>query len=314
MQYLQPVLLIAFGLVLLAMGAHWFIDGTAALSRKLRIPPIVAGLVVIGMATSAPELVVSIVASLAGHSSMAVGNAVGSNIANIAMVLGVVALIHTISSPPEKLRTEYGLMLGGSLLGSLLLWNLHLARWEGAVLLAVLVVAMGLIVNQARKSDFRDERTQVPVARWPTILLWLSAGLTMLLLGSDLMVNAAVDLARFLGFSELVIGLTIVAVGTSLPELAASVTSAMKRQTELTVGNILGSNLFNILGIIGICALLGPGPLDPALATRDLPLLLGFSLLIGWLLRRSLGRRQGILLLGSFIAYQAALWLTSGER
>lgn len=312
MPYLQPVLLIAFGLVLLAMGAHWFIDGTAALSRKLRIPPIIAGLVVIGMATSAPELVVSIVASLADHSSVAVGNAVGSNIANIAMVLGAVTLIHTVSSPPRILRTEYRLMFGGSLLGSLLLWNLHLARWEGAVLLAALAVAMGLIVNQARQSDFQDERAQAPVAGWPKILPWLSAGLAMLLLGSHLMVNAAVDLARFLGLSELVIGLTIVAVGTSLPELAAAASAAMKGQTELTVGNILGSNLFNILGIVGTCALLGPGPLDPALATRDLPLLLGFSLLLGWLLRRPLGRRQGILLLGSFIAYQAALWLTAG--
>ena len=312
MQYLQPVLLITCGLALIAWGAHWFIEGTAALSQRLRIPPVIAGLVVVGMATSAPELVVSVIASLGGHAEVAVGNAVGSNIANIAMVLGVVALIHTITPPPQVLRGEYRLMLGGTLIGCLLLWNLHLARWEGVVLLGVLAGAMVLVARRARQSDFPEEIGQARAASWARILLWLAAGLAMLLFGSKLLVDAAVRLAHFLGVSDLVIGLTIVAVGTSLPELAASVTAALKGRVEITVGNVLGSNLFNILGIIGACALLAPGPLDPTLAARDLPLLIGLSLLIGWLLRRPLGRWQGGMLLGGFTAYMVALWWTAG--
>ena len=311
MQYLQLCLYILGGLVLIAAGAHGFIDGTTAFAQRLRIPPLIAGLVVVGMATSAPELMVSVVASLSDHTSMAVGNAVGSNIANIAMVLGVVALIRTVVPPPSLLRQVCMLMLGGTLLGVLVLWNLHLARWEGLLLLGVLGLVMWQVVRWARQRPAEEvaENPAMTLAwGWGRILLYLLAGLAMLLFGSKWMVDAAVRLAQLLGVSDLVIGLTIVAIGTSLPELAASVTAALKGRTEITVGNILGSNLFNILGIVGTCALLAPGALDASLSTRDLPVLIGISLLLGLLLRRPLRRRHGLLLLSGFCGYQVMLW------
>ncbi len=263
------------------------------------------------MATSAPELMVSVIASLSDHASLAVGNAVGSNIANIAMVLGIVALIRTVVPPSSLLRQEYLLMLGGTLLGALVLWNLYLGRWEGLLLLGALGLMMWQVVRwvQQRPAVAAVENPTVSLAwGWGRILLYLLVGLVMLLLGSKWMVDTAVRLAQLLGVSDLVIGLTIAAIGTSLPELAASITAALKGQTEITVGNILGSNLFNILGIVGVCALLAPGTLDASLSTRDLPVLIGFSLLLGLLLRQPLRRGHGLLLFSGFCGYQVVLW------
>lgn len=314
---LACVLIIA-GLLLLSYGADRFVLGAAATARNLGITPLVIGLTVVGIATSLPEVLVGSVAALQGRIEIAIGNAVGSNIANIALVLGASAAIFPVGVASGSVRREYGLMTLAILLAGLLLYDLDLSRLDGLILLAALVLSIVLIVRMAHSVRDSDDpliaesdleyKKHMPQGR---ATLYLVVGLVLLLGGADLLVRGAVDIARAMGISDLVIGLTIVAVGTSLPELAASVMSIIKREADIAIGNIIGSNMFNMLAVLGIPAMLGPDRFHANVIVRDFPIMLGLSLLMGLMLflskRGHIGRPEGLLLLLCFCSYQ--LWL-----
>jgi cation:H+ antiporter len=316
--YLATIFVIV-GLVLLTYGADRFVTGAAALARNLGLPPIVIGMTVVGFATSAPEMLVAGVAALAGNADVAVGNALGSNIANIGLVLGATAVLSPLMVHSATLRREYPLMFAALVLAWILMADGNLQRIDGVLLAAGLAFSMYLITRMATSSKRSDplvaELEHELAPRTLTTFAacgWLLFGLALLLGGSHALVNGAVTLARQFGVSELVVGLTVVAVGTSLPELAASLMSAYKREPEIALGNVIGSNLFNALGVLCIPGLLAPGSFDAAVLSRDFPVMMGFTaalyLLAGGVFgQERIGRFQGGLLLAAFFAYE--VWL-----
>jgi len=309
---------IIFGLALLVWSADRFVSGAAALARNLGVSPLLIGLTVVGVGTSAPEMLVSVMAAYSGNMGMAVGNAVGSNTANIGLILGTTAAIAPLTIASGVLRREYPLMLGISLLGYILLIDSELQRLDGFILLIGLIGTLLLMIRIARSQRDHDplqleleEEIPVGISTGRAGLL-IGVGLAVLLVSSRLLVWGATNVALAFGVSDLVIGLTIVAVGTSLPELAASISSALKREHDIAFGNILGSNIFNILAVLSPAALIAPGTIDPAAISRDLPVMLAFSVLL-FLLGRGrngagrIGRGAGFALLAAYLGYQ--FWL-----
>ncbi|MGL5757534.1 calcium/sodium antiporter [Plesiomonas sp.] len=308
------VSLLILGLVLLVWSADRLVFGAAALAKSFHVPPLIIGMTIVGMGTSAPEMVVSATAAFSGHSNTAVGNAIGSNIANILLILGVVAIICPLKVNTTIIKRELPIMLGVSALAGILLYNNYLGREESFILLAVFALFMLYMTHLARhaaRTGSAEPDDDIPegVSRgWAS--LWLIIGLIVLPLSSKLMVDNATFIAHALGMSELIIGLTVIAIGTSLPELATSVTGALKGEDDMALGNIIGSNIFNILTVLGIPALISPFATDPAAFSRDFMVMMGASLFLAALcLRRShrIGRIAGVLLLGSFIGYLAML-------
>lgn len=320
---LLAALAVIAGLFLLSYGADRFVVAAAATARNLGVSPLVIGLTIVGMATSLPEVLVGSVAALQDHIEIAIGNAVGSNIANIALVMGFTAALYPITVASISIRREYALMLAASLLAGLLLVDLDLSRLDGALLLAGLAAAILIIVRLAlaiRDSGDplvaeSDQEYRVTLSQGRA-LVWLIVGLALLLGGAELLVRGAVVIARGFGISDLVIGLTIIAVGTSLPELAASVMSLVKREADIAMGNIIGSNMFNMLAVLGVPALLQPGRFDADVVARDWPIMFGLSLAMGVMLfltgRGRIGRGEGLLLLLCFCGYQSWLFLDPG--
>jgi cation:H+ antiporter len=297
------------GLILLILGADWFLRGASGIALRYGISPFVVGLLIVGFGTSAPELAVNVSAVLRQSYDLALGNVVGSNIANIGLIVGVSALISPLVVQMRLLRVEAPLMI----LVGVLLWvlciNGVLGRGDAAVLLIGFVALLVYVGRTARLESpaVQEELGELAVKR-PGLkrsLLKLVIGLAVLLLGADLMVDSAVYLARIWGWSELVIGLTVVAIGTSLPELASSLIAAWRGQTDIAVGNVVGSCLFNVLLILGVTAMIHPLPVDSRLLWVEIPIMILFAAVLYPILRRGLNvqRWEGGMLLTAFVAF-----------
>ncbi|WP_265436863.1 calcium/sodium antiporter [Aeromonas media] len=310
------------GLALLVWSADKFVDGAAATARYAGMPPLLIGMVIIGFGTSAPEMVVSALASMQGNPGLALGNAYGSNITNIALILGLTALISPIAVSSQVVRKEIPILLGITLLTGALLIDGHLGRGDALILGGVFIALLGWSIwtGIKGKGDALDEDVNVELDSeampLKKAIFWLIVGLVLLVGASRLLVWGAVTIAQAFGISDLIIGLTIVAVGTSLPELASSLMAIKKKEHDLALGNVLGSNLFNTLAVVGIAAGIAPLDVDPAVLSRDWSLMMGLTLL---LLVMCLGRKgqgrinrvEGGILLCIFVAYTG--WLLTSQ-
>jgi cation:H+ antiporter len=315
---LLSIVAVLGGLALLVWSADRFVHGAAATARNLGVAPLLIGLTVVGVGTSAPEILISALAAWNGNPGVAVGNAIGSNIANIGLVLGVTALVIAIGVQSQTLRREFPLMLAISVLAGALLLDSNLDRVDGLVLVVgfvALLVFMVYMAMSARRDDPLDGEFDVEIPRTLSTrvaLGWTFLGLVVLLLSSKMLVWGAVEIARALGVSDLVIGLTIVAIGTSLPELAASVTSALKGEPDIAIGNVIGSNMFNMLPVLALPGIISPGLVDAAAIQRDVPTMLGLTLVLFVMFHiRGAGRIhrwEGGILLVAFFAYQSLLF------
>ncbi|MFL9776657.1 calcium/sodium antiporter [Vibrio cyclitrophicus] len=314
---LEAIAFLIIGLVFLVWSADKLVFGAAALARNFGISPLVIGMTILAMGSSAPEMMVSATAALDGKTDTAVGNVLGSNIANIALILGITALIKPLSISSGVIRRELPLMIGVTLLAGALLWDNHLGFYEGVllfVLFAAFLFAMLQISRSEKKNGdaFLDEQeSEIPegVSNLKAAM-WVVVGLIILPLAANMLVDNAVVIAKFFGMSDLVIGLTIIAVGTSLPELAASLAGVMKGEDDMAVGNIIGSNVFNILAVMGIPGILNPSILSEFAMGRDFWVMLGVSLLLVVMAlgkSRSVNRIEGGVLIITFVAYQAYL-------
>lgn len=309
------------GLILLTWSADRFVLGAASIARILGAPPLLIGITIVGIGTSAPEILVSLSASLQGQPNLAVGNAIGSNITNIALVLGVTALISPLAVNSIILKRELPLVLLVSLLAIYFCHDLVLSRVEGSILCVGFVAVLGWMVFMAKTGATDDpmlseitEHEDDPVLPKAQAWGWTLLGIILLPASAQLLVYGASDIARQFGISDLVIGLTIVALGTSLPELAASLASALRNQADLALGNVLGSNLFNLLLVLGLPGLIAMPALDPDIISRDLPMMLGltavaFVMAIGWRGPGRISRVEGLALLAAFIGYELILAL-----
>lgn len=315
---LLPLLAVVAGLVLLVYSADKFVEGASATAKHAGMPSLLIGIVIIGFGTSAPEMVVSAMAAVDGNPSLALGNAYGSNITNIALILGITALISPIAVQSRIIRKELPLLLGVTLLAGWQLSDGYLSALDAVVLLLVLFSLMGWSVKQglSQRQDILSAEVDSELAIHPMSLkiaiMWLVVGLILLVISSRILVWGAVSIAQTLGVSDLIIGLTIVAIGTSLPELASSVMAAKKGEHDLALGNILGSNLFNTLAVVGIAAGIHPLQVEPDVLQRDWLLMLGLTvglLIMGIGLKGQgrINRYEGLLLLLVYLGYTAYL-------
>ncbi|WP_210450130.1 calcium/sodium antiporter [Vibrio crassostreae] len=314
---LEAIAFLIIGLGFLVWSADKLVYGAAALARNFGISPLVIGMTILAMGSSAPEMMVSATAALDGKTDTAVGNVLGSNIANIALILGITALIKPLSINSGVIRRELPLMISVTLLAGALLWDNHLGFYEGVllfVLFAAFLFAMLQISRSEKKNGdaFLDEQeSEIPEGvSNPKAAMWVVIGLIILPLAADMLVDNAVIIAKYFGMSDLVIGLTIIAVGTSLPELAASLAGVMKGEDDMAVGNIIGSNVFNILAVMGIPGILNPSILSEFAMGRDFWVMLGVSLLLVVMAlgkSRSVNRIEGGVLIITFVAYQSYL-------
>jgi len=302
------------GLVLLIWGADRFVHGAAAAARNLGVAPLLIGLTVVAFATSAPEILVSIVAALRGEPDLAFGNAIGSNIANIGLVLGLTAIIRPIELRSATLRREMPALLAVSLLTVSLFLDTFLSRIDGLVMLTGLVIVMIWLARLGMRSAASDPMAEDYEAEIPqnlsmkAALFWLVIGLATLLIGAELLVDGSIEVARALGVSEVVIGVTLVAIGTSLPELAVSLVSALKGEYGLAIGNIVGSNIFNLLAVIGIAATIEPSAVAPSVLSLHIFVMVAFTLVLFAMTydydgKNDLSRLEGVALLTAYIAY-----------
>lgn len=306
-------LMFAAGLVGLFVGGEFLIRGSVAVAQRLMVPPLVIGLTIVGFGTSTPELLVSLQAALAGSPAIAIGNVVGSNIANILLILGLSALITVVPMPLAPMRRDYAAMIAATLVLWAMLLSGSVTRVFGAVLLAGIGLYLWQALTGARASGAKEPNIDPAIAAAAVApSLWKSlpavlAGLVILMFGARLLVESATAIARDFGVSEAVIGLTIVAIGTSLPELATSILAAIRRQPEIAVGNILGSNIFNIFCILGVTALISPVPADPRFARLDMVFAFAAALaMLGFAaLRGKVGRLGGAGLLAGYAGYFA---------
>lgn len=311
---IQAILLL-LGITLLFIGAELLVKGGASLARRLGLSPIVVGLTVVAFGTSAPELVVSVGGSLQGHGDIAVGNVVGSNIFNVAVILGLAAIISPLRIQLAIIRIDVPIMIAVTLLAAWLILFAAIPRGGGLFLLMLLIAYTVFTIRLSGKQAAATVEAEfckgVP-APAPSIayeILFIIVGLGMLVGGSGLFVNSAVHLARSLGISEVVIGLTIIAAGTSMPELTTSLLAAVRGHTDISVGNIIGSNIFNLLGILGAAAAVTPLR-APGISQLDVWVMVGFSVALLPLLwtESKLQRWEGAALLGGYLAYLWVLW------
>ncbi|MFT4938087.1 MAG: cation:H+ antiporter [Paraglaciecola sp.] len=306
-------------LVALSWGADRFVFGASALAKNVGISPMIIGLTIVAMGSSAPEIMVAATASLNGNTDTAVGNAIGSNITNIALVLGITALMKPLSIGSTTLKREMPVLLLVSLLATYILSDLFLSRAEGVVLMALFFAFIGGLSWMAFNMDKDDplcfETEEEIPSNVPTrkAIMWLLVGLVMLPLSAHFMVDSAVIIAKFFGLSDLVIGLTIIAIGTSLPELAACIAGVLKNEDDLALGNIIGSNIFNILAVLAMPGLIAPGAIDPSAASRDIYTMLALVILLiafsfNFRGKRRINRWEGGGLIICFVIYQFILF------
>ena len=315
--------LIIIGLVLLVWSADKFVYGAAAIAKNLSISPLIIGLTIVAMGSSAPEMLVAASAAMADQTNTAVGNAIGSNITNILLVLGVTALLKPIAVASKTLKKELPLMLLISFICYFILIDSNLSRAESiSLLIGFICFILSLIrlsLRQSKPQQLTDPMIAEMESEIPSgvsnksALLWLVVGLVVLPLSAQLLVSSATEIAREIGISELVIGLTIIAIGTSLPELAACIAGVMKNEHDLAIGNIVGSNIFNMLAVLAIGGIITPGKIDMMAASRDMPIMLLassalFLMAIGLRGAGRINRIEGLLLVSCFIGYQYMLF------
>ena len=310
------------GFVFLVWGADRFVLGAAGTARNLGVSPLIIGLTIVGFGTSAPEMLVSAVAAWQGNPGLAVGNAIGSNITNIALILGLTALVAPLATNSKLVRRELPLLLATMLAGLGLLVDGELSRLDGVVLMLGLAALIYWMVRTAlaeRNGDplVSELSEDIPAEMsTPRALSWLGIGLVVLLVSSRLLVWGAVGIAEALGVSDLIIGLTIVALGTSLPELAASMASALRGEPDIAIGNVIGSNLFNLLAVLGIPGLIHPLGIGDDVLFRDYPVMLGLTLALfvmayGVRGPGRINRVEGGLLLACYFGYQTLLYFST---
>ncbi|WP_299873848.1 calcium/sodium antiporter [uncultured Cocleimonas sp.] len=313
---------IIFGLFLLIWSADRFIDGASNIARTMGISPLIVGMLIIGLGTSAPEMLVSAAAALQGNPGLGIGNAIGSNITNITLVLGVTAMFFVLPVHSRLLKKEIPLVLASAILAWLLMLDNYFSRMDSVILVCAMAGILYWMISSAR----RDRHTHDPLIDetlgelpeampFKQAIIWTIVGLLLLLVSSKLLVWGASSIASIMGITDLVIGLTIVAIGTSLPELAATISSARKGETDLAVGNIVGSNLFNTLAVLPIPALIQPLEIPEGVLDRDIWVMLGLTVVL--LLfsygcfknaRYKITKLNGLVLFLAFIAYEALLY------
>ena len=310
---------VIIGLALLVWSADAFVDGASALAKHLGMPPLLIGMVIVGFGTSAPEMVVSVLAALQNNSGIALGNAYGSNIVNIGLILGLTAVIRPIAFKSSILRNELPVLFVSCLLSVWLMWNGDVARWQSIVLLVAFAAIMGWSIWQGIRTQddaFGEDIEKEMQDPMPLKLaaMWLVVGLVVLVLSSRLMVWGAVEIATGFGVSDIVIGLTVVAIGTSLPEFASSMAAVRKNAHDIVVGNVLGSNLFNGLAVVGLAGTISPLQVGPEVLIRDvatMTALTGILFIFGYGFRGPgtgrINRIEGAILLTVYLAYTGYL-------
>ena len=315
---LLNIVIFLVGLIVLSWSADRFVYGASALAKNIGISPMMIGLTIVAMGSSAPEIVVSAIASANGNMNTAVGNALGSNITNIALVLGITALVKPLLVSSTTLKRELPALLIISLIAIGFMFDGELKFYEGIILLGLFIFVLAMMAWLSLQVDKEDPLVAETADEIPkgvsntSALIWIGVGLVVLPLSAHFLVNSAVEIARYMGISDLVIGLTIIAFGTSLPELAASVAGVLKGEDDLALGNIIGSNIFNLLAVLGMPGLIAPGLLDPDVYNRDMYVMLGLTLLLflfsfDLIGKRTISRTNGFILLACFIGYQ--FWL-----
>jgi cation:H+ antiporter len=318
------ILAIIAGFTVLIWGADRFVDGAASIATNLGISPLIVGLTIVGFGTSAPEMLVSALAAFDGAPAMGVGNAIGSNITNIGLVLGITILIIPLTVNSASLKREFPMLALVMAIALYLVWDLELSHLDGVILFSGFIFTLFGMAYLAVKStaqdplaqNFEKEFTENQMSTKKAVLSFV-IGLTALLVGSKALVWGATGIAQLLGVSDLIIGLTIVAIGTSLPELAASIISALKNEHDIAVGNILGSNMFNLLAVLAMPGLIAPSFLDPMILLRDFPVMIAFTLalfLFAYFGKNGrMGRVAASLMLVSYIGYNTLLAIQSSQ-
>ena len=309
---------LAAGFTLLIWAAGRLVAGASALARNLGVPSLVVGLTIVGFGTSAPEMLVSAIASMRGNPSLAIGNALGSNIANIGLILGLTAMIYPLRVERITLKREFPILGLITVVTLALMWNLQFSRLDGLILaIGLILVVIAMVVLCLRRGETDPLATsltdEIPDKMSTRVAIgWTLVGLVMLPLSAHILVNGAVTLALIVGVSDAVIGLTIIALGTSLPELAAAATCALKKEDDLAIGNILGSNMFNLLGVLGIAALIHPMNIEAILLHRDFTVMAVLTVglfVLAWRRRGAglINRQTAVLLFLSFLLYQTVV-------
>ncbi len=322
---LQHALLFALGLIMLVVGAEGLVRGASRLAMSFGISPLVIGLTVVAFGTSAPEMAVSVDAALNGAPDIAIGNVVGSNIANVLLILGIAALITPLLVADQIIRQEIPIMIGASALLLVMALDGSINRVEATVLVGLVIAYTVFLIVQSRTASkaLDDEfATEIPTSAWDrhwvVQLVLVAAGLGLLVLGADWLVGSAVAFARAFGVSDLVIGLTVVAVGTSMPEIATSLIAAMRGQRDIAVGNVVGSNVFNICAVLGVTGLIAPGGLPVSEAARNFDLwvmlAVAFACLPIMITGREIARWEGGVFLVYYAAYTAWLVLAAQQH
>ena len=311
------------GFIALMWSADHFVNGAAVTARNLGMSPMLIGLTIISIGTSAPEILVSLMAATSGHGDLAIGNALGSNIANIALVLGVTLLIAPIPVNGRLMKKELPLLAAITIASGALMYDNYIGFAEGVAMIVALVITM-MVFNHwqqhpksnALTSAGEESEAEIPDMAQGKAIFVLLGGLGVLLASSKMLVWAASEIVRGLGVSELTIGLTVVAIGTSLPELAASVASALKKHHDMAIGNIIGSNIFNLLAVMAVPGLVSPMEIDPSAFLRDYPIMTALTLLLVGLTivgkrPKVLGRSSGTLLVCCYVAYSLLIFIQS---
>lgn len=313
---LWAVIKLLAGFAMLFFGGDWLVDGGVALARKYRISPLVIGMTIVAFGTSAPELLVSMISAIKGSSGIAMGNVLGSNIANIGLILGLTAILCPIPTDNRKVLKNGLIMICSSVLLLLFSLNCGISRIEGLILFAGIILFTTLSIwkgRTARSDNDSDVEIQAKSMSVPVAILLVILSCAMLAFGADFMVDGATVLAKSMGVSDKVIGLTIVALGTSLPELAASVAAAIKKEMDISIGNIIGSNIFNILCVLGVSGSISPIPFEYAQYSADFIIMLAFAVALvlytqPWKPQGRLGRLAGATLFMAYIAYAISLF------
>lgn len=316
---LPASLAIIGGFLLLVWGADRFVDGASSIAKNFRIPPMIIGLTIVSLCTSLPEMLVSATAAMEGNSDLGIGNALGSNIANIGLVLGCAAMVAPLTVKSLTLRREMPVLFLVMFLAFALMADGDLNRWDGIVLLTGVIVLLWWLVKlgkRDRHDPMEEEFADVIPAHMSMKMsvIWFIVGLLVLLFSCRLVVWGAVEIAQILGISDLVIGLTIIAIGTSLPELVASIVSVLRNESELAIGNVIGSNMFNMLAVLSMPALIHPHAFSSDVLLRDLPVMFAFTIVMfvmafGFRSHGRINRPEGALLVSGFCAYLYMLYI-----
>ena len=318
---LLPIAAIIVGLLLLIWSADRFVDGAAATARHFGMPQLLIGIVIIGFGTSAPEMIVSAFSALNGNPGIALGNAYGSNITNIGLILGLTALVLPLAVNSQVLKQELPVLIFVTALSAFLIMDGDVLRLDAWILLGIFFIYMGWTIwtglrnrDDSLVHDVKEELQEQEYMSLAKALMWVVIGLALLMGSSQLLVWGAVEIARYFGVSDLVVGLTIVAVGTSLPELASSIAAARKNEVDLAVGNIIGSNLFNTLAVVGLAGAIAPMQIEQEVFTRDMPVMSVLTVLLlvfGFGKKGQINRINGLILLLAYISYNFYLFKTA---